>query len=44
MGSHGPEPFNTAVDLNKNEVDDDDEIQIIPTPDDHVASGEEVLE
>ena len=45
MGSNElEEPFKTAVDLNKNAVGDDDEIQIIPSPDDHVASGEEVLE
>ena len=43
MGSH-PGPFNTAVGSLKNDVEDDDEIQIIPSPDDHVASGEEVLE
>ena len=43
MGSDAG-PFDTAVDLNKPAVQDDDEIQIIPSPDDHVASGEEVLE
>ena len=37
-------PFNTAAGSIKNEVEDDDEIQIIPSPDDHVASAEEVLE
>ena len=43
MGSD-PGPFNTAVGSARNDVEDGDEIHIIPSPDDHVASGEEVLE